>query len=200
MFGTLPRDSFLVDLEDQSTMSEIGEALKGGEGPRVPLEQVEALLDQAERSVATGHLEEAERTFRKVLWSVAYCEMGLARKRAIVSRCVQQLLMVRPPLGKPPTLQFSDITRGGIVHMYHFEIAEKADRDRLARVIADREVAHDGPSIAESCAETERGPLRMGQRLRKAPLLSRTTPPRNAPCPCGSGWKYKNCCGKSSRE
>jgi hypothetical protein len=34
--------------------------------------------------------------------------------------------------------------------------------------------------------------------LRRQPLhslLPATAPPRNAPCPCGSGRKYKNCCG-----
>jgi hypothetical protein len=25
------------------------------------------------------------------------------------------------------------------------------------------------------------------------------TPPRNAPCPCGSGTKYKKCCGSEER-
>jgi hypothetical protein len=25
------------------------------------------------------------------------------------------------------------------------------------------------------------------------------TPPRNAPCPCGSGKKYKKCCGSEER-
>jgi hypothetical protein len=38
------------------------------------------------------------------------------------------------------------------------------------------------------------------QRLHSAvegprPRLSSPTPPRNAPCPCGSGKKYKKCCG-----
>ena len=27
------------------------------------------------------------------------------------------------------------------------------------------------------------------------PIHAKTKPKRNAPCPCGSGKKYKNCCG-----
>lgn len=33
------------------------------------------------------------------------------------------------------------------------------------------------------------------ERLEK-PFVRRIRVPRNAPCPCGSGSKYKNCCGK----
>ena len=34
-------------------------------------------------------------------------------------------------------------------------------------------------------------------RQNKAPLTIRKKPSKNAPCPCGSGKKYKGCCGKS---
>jgi hypothetical protein len=30
--------------------------------------------------------------------------------------------------------------------------------------------------------------------------LKSDTPARNAPCPCGSGKKYKKCCGKAKNE
>ncbi|WP_281951017.1 preprotein translocase subunit SecA [Nitrosophilus kaiyonis] len=32
---------------------------------------------------------------------------------------------------------------------------------------------------------------------RKTPIVSQKKPKRNEPCPCGSGKKYKHCCGKS---
>ena len=32
-------------------------------------------------------------------------------------------------------------------------------------------------------------------KIKNAPTVS-GKPARNAPCPCGSGRKYKNCCGK----
>jgi len=36
-----------------------------------------------------------------------------------------------------------------------------------------------------------------GERLRLQPLCNRAaTPRRNAPCPCGSGKKFKACCGR----
>jgi uncharacterized protein YchJ len=31
----------------------------------------------------------------------------------------------------------------------------------------------------------------------KKPVVCKKTSGRNAPCPCGSGKKYKNCCGKN---
>ncbi len=39
--------------------------------------------------------------------------------------------------------------------------------------------------------------LQHGQEERKEPVVSRKKPARNEPCPCGSGKKYKHCCGKS---
>jgi len=29
------------------------------------------------------------------------------------------------------------------------------------------------------------------------PIIAQKKPKRNDPCPCGSGKKYKNCCGRS---
>jgi preprotein translocase subunit SecA len=31
------------------------------------------------------------------------------------------------------------------------------------------------------------------------PITANAKPKRNDPCPCGSGKKYKNCCGKTAR-
>ncbi len=36
------------------------------------------------------------------------------------------------------------------------------------------------------------------QKPRRKPVNKAKTPGRNAPCPCGSGKKYKNCCGKNA--
>ncbi|NUQ01453.1 MAG: SEC-C domain-containing protein, partial [Armatimonadetes bacterium] len=33
-------------------------------------------------------------------------------------------------------------------------------------------------------------------RQRELPQQARTAPGRNDPCPCGSGRKYKHCCGR----
>jgi preprotein translocase subunit SecA len=32
--------------------------------------------------------------------------------------------------------------------------------------------------------------------LQKQPIRAQKTPGRNDPCPCGSGKKYKHCCGQ----
>ena len=34
-------------------------------------------------------------------------------------------------------------------------------------------------------------------RMRKTTIVKEKTPGRNEPCPCGSGKKYKKCCGKN---
>jgi uncharacterized protein YecA (UPF0149 family) len=40
-------------------------------------------------------------------------------------------------------------------------------------------------------------PARLVQELRAEETVSRPKAGRNDPCPCGSGLKYKKCCGKS---
>ena len=34
------------------------------------------------------------------------------------------------------------------------------------------------------------------QSAKKEPVRKKVKPNRNDPCPCGSGFKYKNCCGR----
>ena len=36
--------------------------------------------------------------------------------------------------------------------------------------------------------------------LKKQPVRAAAKVGRNDPCPCGSGKKYKNCCGRENRD
>ena len=66
--------------------------------------------------------------------------------------------------------------------------------------------AFSATGVAASAAVQELAPddtaaraaLRAGQRPRRtdAPATATKTPGRNEPCPCGSGRKYKKCCGR----
>ncbi len=68
------------------------------------------------------------------------------------------------------------------------------------------EPAFSATGVAASAAVQELAPddtaaraaLRAGQRPRRtvAPATATKTPGRNEPCPCGSGRKYKKCCGR----
>jgi len=35
-----------------------------------------------------------------------------------------------------------------------------------------------------------------GDEMKQKPIINKNTVGRNDPCPCGSGKKYKKCCGK----
>jgi hypothetical protein len=48
-------------------------------------------------------------------------------------------------------------------------------------------------ALAKGSARITDVPEQGGNRL---PRRRRTSPPRNGPCPCGSGRKYKHCCGR----
>ncbi|WP_428278712.1 SEC-C metal-binding domain-containing protein [Candidatus Palauibacter sp.] len=66
--------------------------------------------------------------------------------------------------------------------------------------------AFSATGVAASAAVQELAPddtaaraaLRAGQSPRRtgAPATATKTPGRNEPCPCGSGLKYKKCCGR----
>ena len=68
------------------------------------------------------------------------------------------------------------------------------------------EPAFSATGVAASAAVQEltpddtaaRAALRAGQSPRRtgAPATTTKTPGRNEPCPCGSGLKYKKCCGR----
>lgn len=196
MFGVVPGDSILVDLEELGVSDGTREVLgAAGEARSVPLDVVQERLAEAERAVDAEELEAAERMFRRVLCSVARCDAELELKRGIARRCAEQLRAIRPKVGKPPYLRFADLEKSGVVHMYHFEIANSAERNRLVRVVADRSVQHDGLSPEEPGGTegilTSRHVTRRLQR--ETAILGMV--PKNGPCPCGSGRKYKNCCG-----
>ncbi len=88
------------------------------------------------------------------------------------------------------------------------EAQEKIEAERKkAQVQTDRLVArHDEAKTAydNPAANTERGgntnpqngERRQNAEQPKQPMKAEKTPGRNDPCPCGSGKKYKNCCGK----
>jgi len=72
---------------------------------------------------------------------------------------------------------------------------ERQRREALEREKATAASQHDTPATqGEGRAETGAVPLNGGQPMRReGPKVG-----RNEPCPCGSGKKYKQCCGKLS--
>ncbi|WP_352418319.1 preprotein translocase subunit SecA [Proteiniborus sp.] len=75
---------------------------------------------------------------------------------------------------------FEEMTKGiqedTVRALFHLERPEKVERERVAKVT--------GASHGES--EKKAKPIVKGQKIG-----------RNDPCPCGSGKKYKKCCGKN---
>ncbi|NLC22487.1 MAG: preprotein translocase subunit SecA [Halomonadaceae bacterium] len=72
---------------------------------------------------------------------------------------------------------------------------ERQRREALEREKATAASQHDTPAAhGEERADTAAVPLNDGQPMRReGPKVG-----RNDPCPCGSGKKYKQCCGKLS--
>lgn len=59
--------------------------------------------------------------------------------------------------------------------LYHVEMPDKMERKRVAKVM---------------------GTNQEGEDVKQKPIVKGKKIGRNDPCPCGSGKKYKKCCGK----
>lgn len=97
---------------------------------------------------------------------------------------------------------------------YGFTVDRKTELPEFEKLVKDLEQctpkhAHRGHTPEEMFAMGKQG-LKLAERnapegqvclinepAGKPALTLVGKPPRNAPCPCGSGRKYKNCCGKS---
>jgi hypothetical protein len=195
MVKSLVRRSVLIDPGDEDHSELMLKGLRAGNVPNVDPEEVARLMARVEDSIKGGRLAEAEETMRKALLSVAACEADVGWRREIARECADALAIVRPRIGLPPAVHFADVTLDGTVHMYAFEIAKETERARLVSVVADREVAHDGGFVAGLPEDDVRHGAQ--RRLRsRGTALKRRGPTRNGPCPCGSGRKYKGCCGR----
>jgi preprotein translocase subunit SecA len=65
-----------------------------------------------------------------------------------------------------------------IKYLFHVKIEKAPERERVAKNINTNQVGDD--------------------KVRRMPIKKEKTVGRNDPCPCGSGKKYKNCCGRNA--
>jgi hypothetical protein len=189
MKTTIPKDAIIMDIQDKESWSKYMQAFNTKQIPIATLDEVEAILGEAQAFFSKGNMVAADQAFRKTLVAVAYCEAELQRKRKIVIECAERLLIVLPQIGMPAELNFSELEAGsGFCRLYAFQIAKKSERQRLVTVIADRIPMHDAPSDFDMDM--------LEDEAKDAPYIQQDKIPRNAPCPCGSGKKFKACCGK----
>ena len=69
-----------------------------------------------------------------------------------------------------------------IRHLYQLHIEKPEERVAVAKVTATNNAAE-----ADAVRAKAQQPIRKGEKIG-----------RNSPCPCGSGKKYKNCCGRNA--
>jgi len=63
-----------------------------------------------------------------------------------------------------------------VKYLFHVQIQKAPERERIAKETATN---YDGDDS-----------------LKKEPVVKEKKAGRNDPCPCGSGKKFKNCCGR----
>ncbi len=95
--------------------------------------------------------------------------------------------------------QLMENIRSTIVHMI-FRVAMAAAPVAQTSPVPQQNLTYSGASEVQQFgaikeAQTEK-PEQQKEEVKQAPIINNNTVGRNDPCPCGSGKKYKKCCGK----
>ena len=78
-----------------------------------------------------------------------------------------------------------------------FDSMISAIRENTAKsILTVRLRTKEAPQREQVAKETGAG-AGGGKEVKKAPVKKQQKPGRNDPCPCGSGLKYKKCCGRN---
>ncbi|WP_017413492.1 MULTISPECIES: preprotein translocase subunit SecA [Clostridium] len=67
-----------------------------------------------------------------------------------------------------------NIKQETVKYLFHVKMEKAPERERVAKITSTNE----------------------DSSIKKEPVKKKEKPNRNDPCPCGSGYKYKNCCGR----
>lgn len=98
-----------------------------------------------------------------------------------------------------------DEALGGIAMVLGFFASREFAAACMAELAEPRPLDEMAPQILEIIPDTMRELAGIGRELYESDLARRTPArstkvARNTPCPCGSGRKYKRCCGAASRS
>ncbi len=88
------------------------------------------------------------------------------------------------------------IREEAVYMLYHIKVQSKVEQKEVKDTSAN--IDADGNPIATEGPKTRRA-MQTNQNAgeKPAPVRAEKKVGRNEPCPCGSGKKYKNCCGKN---
>ena len=88
------------------------------------------------------------------------------------------------------------IREEAIYMLYHIKVESKVEQREVQNVHAN--VDENGNPIATNAPAQRRMNTNASAGEAQTPVHVEKKVGRNEPCPCGSGKKYKNCCGKNS--
>ncbi|BAF69942.1 preprotein translocase subunit SecA [Nitratiruptor sp. SB155-2] len=81
------------------------------------------------------------------------------------------------------------IKKEAIKTLHLIELRNEQEEEEIRRL--EEELAKMEAQIAQEAV------MQHGEEVKTEPVITKKKPARNEPCPCGSGKKYKHCCGKS---
>ena len=88
------------------------------------------------------------------------------------------------------------IRKEAIYMLYHIKVESKVEQREVQNVHAN--VDENGNPVATNAPAQRRMNTNASAGEAQTPVHVEKKVGRNEPCPCGSGKKYKNCCGKNS--
>ena len=99
------------------------------------------------------------------------------------------------------TEMIDEINRSVLRGLFHSQVAEREEGaekgKRIHEVTTAYEAGPGGPVMTEQIKQREQTADMAGREKVKTVVKDQPKVGRNDPCPCGSGKKYKKCCGKN---
>lgn len=99
-------------------------------------------------------------------------------------------------------VEVTDAIEAQLCRIHRFLELDEEDPDYAQNLAIRRALEEQHPvrTLEEGMIEMMQGVIEIAKLNRPNKPISRATPKvgRNDPCPCGSGKKYKNCCGKNA--
>jgi preprotein translocase subunit SecA len=167
----LPKDTFTVEQLEKLSDDEIKEAL---------LDIATKLYAEKEADFGEEQIREIERVILlKVVdskWmdhidSMDHLKQGIGLRAYKQQDPAQAYQMEGSEMFNEMIFNIKQET---VKYLFHVRIEKAPERERVAKITSTNE----------------------DDSLKKEPAKKKEKPNRNDPCPCGSGFKYKNCCGR----
>ncbi len=203
IFPEMPKDDFNLEKLIKTLKEELGSEFNEEELKEKEYDELKSyILEKLAKEYETK-MSALDETQRKEIERILYLQVldNAWREHLYQMDILKTGIGLRGYNQKDPLVEFKKesfnlfqelinrIKKEAIKTLHLIELRNEEEEEELRRLEA--ELAKMERQIAQEAV------MQHGQEVQKEPIVKQKKPARNEPCPCGSGKKYKHCCGKS---